>query len=149
MSRLAPPAHGVGIVFEVGTDHNLYIKDLVPNQPAQATGQLKPSDVLVGIDDLNVSGCSIEQVISLISGRRQNEAVKLVLQRKVDFGTCVCNVRYEIMLRRGVIDHSAPMHVRGLEVVSVSPDGQPALPTVLLQPPSGVALNEEQTGQED
>ena len=134
-------------VFEEG--QRLYIKDLVPNQPAQATGQLKPSDVLVGIDDLNVSGCSIEQVISLISGRRQNEAVKLVLQRKVDFGTCVCNVRYEIMMWRGVIENRAPMHVRGLEVVSVSPDGQPALPTVLLQPPSGVALNEEQTGQED
>ena len=53
------------------------------------------------------------------------------------------------MMWRGVIENRAPMHVRGLEVVSVSHDGQPALPTVLLQPPSGVALNEEQTGQED
>lgn len=52
---------------------------------------------------------------------RSGEPVRLMFQRQVDFGTATANMKFEITLRRGITDSSAPMHVKGVEPGPVLP----------------------------
>jgi len=89
---------GLGIVFEVGQDSNVYIKELVRDGPAFTSGHLVVGDALLACDGVNVAHDSVESISQRIIGP-VGSSVSLIFERS---GFC-----FEVHFQRGVVNPKA------------------------------------------
>lgn len=70
---------GIGALLDTNDDGNVYVKEPLPNTPAEAAG-VKAYDVIIAVDDRPVGDMLIEDVVKIIRGPVGSK-VKLTLQR--------------------------------------------------------------------
>jgi len=59
---------GIGISFGMTAKGDVFITGMAPNGPAKASGQIKRGDQLVAVDDTEIRGWDVKEIVGLIVG---------------------------------------------------------------------------------
>ncbi|GAA4706368.1 S41 family peptidase [Brevibacillus fulvus] len=72
----------VGFGFRLSTKNDrLLIREIIPNSPAAAS-ELQPGDQILGVDDIDLSGKSLEDALNLLKGPEGSQAVLRIYREK-------------------------------------------------------------------
>ena len=77
--ELAGNYEGIGIEVTL-TNGVVYVANVFANSPASKVG-IKEGDILVKVDDTDINGKDLSEVVSMISGEESNNKVKLTILR--------------------------------------------------------------------
>lgn len=64
---------GIGISFGMTAKGDVFITGMAPNGPAKASGQIKRGDQLVAVDDTEIKGWDVKDIVGLIVGQQDTQ----------------------------------------------------------------------------
>lgn len=89
---------GVGIYLDQDGQGRALVASVIPNRPAQAAG-LEAGDIILAVDDLEVTGLELETVMMRLRGEEGTD-VNVDLLRERDAG----DLRYSVTITRAIIE---------------------------------------------
>lgn len=77
--RLEKAVQGIGVVLQKNSKGEVVISKIVPNGPAEKSGDVKPQDVILAINHQALTNLPLEQILSMVRGE-PNSSLLLTLR---------------------------------------------------------------------